>query len=203
MGAPGLPSTRNQSTIGFAGLPWHNGPAALEETMKQLGVFFLICVLWGPFALTFGAEPQEPIVESLGHVGLAISDLPPALHFYVDQLGLKEAFRINGPDGTPNLIYLRVANTDTFVELFPGRKKTSPTEGTTVNHLGLFVKDLQAELHSLKDRGYPLPDDAFEKAKKVQVDNSLLYFLRDPDGNKVELSQLRPDSLQVTSRKMP
>ena len=147
-----------------------------------------------------GADSSESNLISLGHVGLAISDLQPALHFYVDQLGLKEAFRIKGPDGKPVLVYLRVANTDTFVELFPGRKKTSATETSTINHLGLFVKDLQTELHILKDRGYPLPADAFEKARKVQVDNTLLYFIKDPDGNKVELSQLRPDSLQVTSR---
>lgn len=168
--------------------------------MNRLGMFFLVCVLWAPGALTFGADSSEPIVESLGHVGLAISDAQPALHFYIDQLGLKEAFRLNHPDGTPNLIYLRVANTDTFVELFPGRKTPTPSGTTTVNHLGFFVKDLQATLHALKDRGYPLPDDAFEKAKKVQADNTLLYFIKDPDGNKIELSQLRPDSLQATSR---
>ena len=168
--------------------------------MKRFGMLFLVCVLASPVLHGFGADSRETNLVSLGHVGLAISQLQPALHFYVDQFGLKEAFRISFPDGTPNLIYLRVANTATFVELFPGRKKTSPTEGFTVNHLGLFVKDLQAELHSLKDRGYPLPADAFEKAKKVQVDNSLLYFVKDPDGNKIELSQLLLDSLQVTSR---
>ena len=169
--------------------------------MKRIILFFLACMLWGPVGVTFGAESGESLVESLGHVGLPISDLQPALHFYVDQLGLKEAFRLNHPDGTPSLIYLRVADTNTFVELFPGRIKTAPAGAPTVNHLGLFVKDLQATLHALKDRGYPLPDDAFEKAKKVQADNTLLYFIRDPDGNKIELSQLRPDSLQVTSRK--
>jgi catechol 2,3-dioxygenase-like lactoylglutathione lyase family enzyme len=163
-------------------------------------MLFLVCVLWSPALPGFGADSRETNLISLGHVGMAISDLQPALHFYIDQLGLKEAFRINFPDGTPDLIYLRVANTDTFVELFPGRKKTSPAETSTINHLGLFVKDLQAALHTLKDRGYPLPDDAFGKAKKNQVDNSLLYFVKDPDGNKVELSQLPPDSLQVTSR---
>jgi catechol 2,3-dioxygenase-like lactoylglutathione lyase family enzyme len=84
--------------------------------------------------------------------------------------------------------------------LFPGKKKPSPTESSSSNHLGLFVKDLQATLHALKERGYPLPDDAFQKATKVQADNSLLYFIKDPDGNKIELSQLRPDSLQLTSR---
>lgn len=169
--------------------------------MKRLGMLFLLCTFWGSTAPAFGADSSQPIVESLGHVGLAVSDVKPAMHFYVDQLGLKEAFRINNHDGTPNLIYLRVADTNTFIELFPGRKTSIPPAATTINHLGLFVKDLQASLRALKDRGYPLPADAFEKARKVQVDNTLLYFVKDPDGNKVELSQLRPDSMQVTSRK--
>jgi catechol 2,3-dioxygenase-like lactoylglutathione lyase family enzyme len=172
----------------------------MGETMKRLGMFFLACVMAAPGVIALGADSSDSNLISLGHVGLEISDLQPALHFYVDQLGLKEAFRLNGADGKPNLVYLRVANTDTFVEIFPGRKKTSPEETSKINHLGLFVKDLQAELHTLKDRGYPMPADAFEKAKKIQADNTMLYFIKDPDGNKVELSQLRPDSMQVTSR---
>jgi catechol 2,3-dioxygenase-like lactoylglutathione lyase family enzyme len=133
-------------------------------------------------------------------VAVEVSSLAPALHFYVDQLGLKESFRLKRPDGTPFLIYLRVADTDTFVELFPDRKKPSAVESSTANHLGFFVKDLQATLRALKDRGYPLPGDAFQKATKLQADNTMNYFVKDPDGNKVELSQLRPDSFQVTSR---
>jgi catechol 2,3-dioxygenase-like lactoylglutathione lyase family enzyme len=169
--------------------------------MKRLGLAVAILGMAGLCAPTsFGADNAEPIVESLGHVGLDISDLQPALHFYVDQLGLKEAFRLSRPDGTPFLIYLRVADTNTFIELFPGKKKLSAPESSSSNHLGLFVKNLQTTLHALKDRGYPLPDDAFQKATKVQADNTLLYFIKDPDGNKIELSQLRPDSFQVTSR---
>jgi lactoylglutathione lyase len=168
--------------------------------MKRSAMFILATALLWPGTAMLGADPSEPIVESLGHVGLAISNAQPALHFYIDQLGLKEAFRLNHPDGSPDLIYLRVGNRNTFVELFPGKKTPSSPGTATVNHLGLFVKDLQATLHALKDRGYPLPDDAFEKAKKVQADNTLLYFIKDPDGNRIELSQLRPDSLQVTSR---
>ena len=169
--------------------------------MKHLRLFLLILVLMGPGVLTpFCADNGAPIIESLGHVGLDISDLKPALHFYVEQLGLKEAFRLMRPDGTPWLLYLRVADTNTFVELFPGKKKPSPTESSSSNHLGLFVKDLQATLHALKERGYPLPDDAFQEAAKVPPGNSPHYFIKNPDGNKIELSQLRPDSLQVTSR---
>jgi hypothetical protein len=36
--------------------------------MKRWALFILVCVLWGPGALTFGADSPEPIVESLGHV---------------------------------------------------------------------------------------------------------------------------------------
>jgi len=168
--------------------------------MKRLPMLVLVCILCVPGMAAFGADSSDSNLISLGHVRLEISDLQPALHFYVDQLGLKEAFRLSGADGKPWLVYLRVGNTDTFVEIFPGKKKTSPAETSKINHLGLFVKDLQAELHQLQDRGYPLPADAFEKAKKVQADNTLLYFIKDPDGNRVELSQLRQDSLQVTSR---
>lgn len=168
--------------------------------MKRFAMLLLALAVGGAGVLTRGADAQRPILESLGHVGLAISDLQPALHFYIDQLGLREAFRLRHPDGTPSLVYLRVANTDTFVEIFPGTKAPGAATVKTINHLGFFVKDLQATLHALQERGYPLPADAFEKARKVQADSTFLYFIKDPDGNKIELSQLRPDSLQVTSR---
>ena len=66
-------------------------------------------------------------------------------------------------------------------------------------HLGLLVKDLQATLRTLEARGYPLPAGAFKQAPKLQLDNSYLYFIKDPDGNRIELSQMTPDSLEFKS----
>jgi catechol 2,3-dioxygenase-like lactoylglutathione lyase family enzyme len=168
--------------------------------MKRFAIWMLLIILGGTGAAASGADVPKPIVESLGHVGLAISNLQPALHFYIDQLGLTEAFRLRRPDGTPSLVYLRVADTNTFVELFPGTRSPNAAGTRTVRHIGFFVRDLQATLRALKARGYPLPADAFEKARHIQADNTFLYFIKDPDGNRIELSQLRPDSLQVTSR---
>ncbi len=136
-------------------------------------------------------------IEHLGHAGVAVSDLAKALHFYVDQLGLKESFRLKKPDGTPSLIYLRVAGSDTFVELFPG---TANSPQPRPYHLGLFVTNLQATLHTLQARGYSFPPDAFEKAAKVQADGTLLYFIKDPDGNNIELSEMTPGSFQAKTR---
>jgi lactoylglutathione lyase len=141
-------------------------------------------------------------VEYLGHVGLGVTDLTRALHFYCDQLGLTEAFRLKKPDGTPSLVYLRI-NNNNFVELFPGAKEqgTLPRGATAIRHLGLFVKDLQSTLHILKERGYPISDEAIEQAKVPKADGTLMTFVKDPDGNAVELSQITPDSLQAKSRK--
>jgi hypothetical protein len=60
-----------------------------------------------------------------------------------------------------------------------------------------MVEDLQAALHALKNKGYPLPDDAFDKASKIAGDGTVYYFVNDPDGNHIELSQLGPECLQV------
>jgi lactoylglutathione lyase len=159
------------------------------------------------FPLSGTAGEVEPVnemgIQYLGHVGVAVSDMEKAMHFYTYQLGLNEAFRLMNPEGTSVvLVYLRV-NDNNFVELFPGATKRSALQSneTGIRHLGLFVKDLQATLRALKERGVALPEDAFEKAAKVQADGTQLYFLKDPDGNSIELSQILPESFQAKSRR--
>jgi lactoylglutathione lyase len=173
--------------------------------MKRAKLVFLVAMVLGMGSGTlFGGEQDAAGVQMLGHVGLGVSDLQRALHFYTYQLGLKEAFRLKRPDGSPFLLYLRVDDSN-FVELFPGGTKQMQAQapGIGIYHLGLFVKDLQATLRTLQGRGYPLPADAFVKAAKVQADGTLLYFLKDPDGNNIELSQITPESLQAKSGFQP
>jgi lactoylglutathione lyase len=167
--------------------------------MRYGGFVLLVAVLLGvtPRIVTAGDEVGS--IGSLGHVGVAVSDLQVALHFYVDQLGFKEAFRLKRPDGTPVLVYLRVGDSNSFVELFPGTKAPGTPPLPQAYHLGLIVKDLQATLHRLEARGYPLPADAYKQAAKLQIDNTYLYFIKDPDGNRIELSQMTPESLEHKS----
>src|SRR5271170_6221711 len=165
--------------------------------MRRVTVGMLAVFL---FLLSSKAYPADDSnrtgIVSLVHVGVGVSDLTKALHFYVDQLGFKEAFRLNKADGGPLLIYLHVENSNTFVELFPGHNPPS-SPFPTVYHMGFVVKDLQATLHTLKDRGYPLEADAFEKSSKVAGDGTKYYFVSDPDGNHIELSELDPGALQL------
>jgi lactoylglutathione lyase len=170
-----------------------------DQMMKYRGFVLLVAALLAVTPKFLTAGDAVTSIESLGHVGVAVSDLQPALHFYVDQLGFKEAFRLKRPDGTPVLVYLRVGGGNSFVELFPGTKAPGSAPLPQSYHLGLLVKDLQATLRTLEARGYPLPADAFKQAAKLQIDNTYLYFIKDPDGNRIELSQMTPESVEHKS----
>lgn len=163
--------------------------------MKSIRCLLLLSLFLVPGFLKAAPEPIG--IESLGHVGIAVSNLQKALHFYVGQLGLKEAFRLNRPDGKPWLVYLQVGDSSTFIELFPGTKTATSPPLPKPFHFGFFVKNLQETLHKLQARGYHLPPDAFERAAKVEADGTLLYFIHDPDGNRIELSQVTPQSYEA------
>ena len=148
------------------------------------------------FRCAAGATEPTLGIENLGHVGIGVTDLPRALHFYEGILGLTETFRLNRPDGSPRLVYLHIPHSRTFVELFPAAKGEPPAHLPPVYHFGFFVKNLQATLHGLSARGYPIPAGAYAKAAKPAADGTFLYFIFDPDGNRIELSQINPDSYQ-------
>lgn len=140
-------------------------------------------------------------IGGLVHVGVGVSNLDRALHFYVGQLGLKEAFRLNKADGTPMLIYLQVNQGNTFIEIFPGGKTGTTPQMPGIYHMGLAVRDLQATLRALQASGYPLPPKAFQQAAGRAADGTYYYFIEDPDGNHVELSQIPADAMEAKAAK--
>lgn len=181
----------------------HHLSLAVEVKMTtRIILLTLLLGVGGAVSLGQSTAPGNNAgIQYLGHVAVGVSDLGKAMHFYCDQLGLTEVFRLP-PTSSPMLVYLRV-NNDNFVELFPKSEKQSATVGnqTGLRHLGFFVKDLQTTLHTLQNRGYSLPDDAFKQAAQVRADGTFLYFIKDPDGNQIELSQILPDSKQAKSRR--
>ena len=165
--------------------------------IKRLAIF---CALAASGAPTLPAADNGIGVQALVHAGVSVTDLDRALHFYIGQLGLKEAFRLPKPDGTPKLVYLQV-NDSTFIEIFPQPAHTPP-QSPAVFHIGLVVKNLQDTLHALQANGYALPANAFEKAAVLADDGTYHFTVQDPDGNFIELSQMTPDALEAKASKM-
>jgi lactoylglutathione lyase len=129
------------------------------------------------------------MITDIGHAAFAAHDLDRSLAFYA-LLGINEAFRLNREDGSLMLVYLHVAG-DRFVEVFPGGPPPDPERKGSFMHLCLLADDLRATVEDLRAQGV-----AIERELKLGLDGNWQAWIRDPDGNSIELMQLAEDSPQ-------
>jgi lactoylglutathione lyase len=137
------------------------------------------------------------MITGIGHTAYAVSDLEASLRFYCTHLGLREAFRLTHDDGRVWIVYLQV-NENTFIELFPGAEGPVPAAGKAAGyrHLCLTVDDMHATIADLAGRGMPLSGQPTQGK-----DGNWQFWLTDPDGHRIELMQISPDSPQAQAGK--
>lgn len=107
------------------------------------------------------------------HVSINVDDVPAALEFYTDVLGLE--VRSDRPDFGFGGAWLNAGGQQ--VHLIEG--KVPDHKG---QHFALQVDDLPAVVDELRHR-------AVEVSDPVKVGNGFQAFLNDPCGNTVELQQ--------------
>lgn len=128
---------------------------------------------------------MSPIAR-IGHVHLTVSDLDRALAFYRDVLGMEVTARY-GRDA----VFLSYGGYHHHVGLntWAGRGAPRPAPGTTgLYHFAILYPDrpaLAAAVRRVLEHGVPL-----EGASDHGVSEAV--YLRDPDGNGVELYRDRP-----------
>jgi catechol 2,3-dioxygenase len=124
----------------------------------------------------------------IGHVHLTVSDLDRALAFYRDALGLEVTARY-GRDA----VFLSYGGYHHHVALntWAGRGAPRPAPGTTgLYHFAILYPDrpaLAAAVRRVLEHGV-----ALEGASDHGVSEAV--YLRDPDGNGVELYRDRPEA---------
>jgi methylmalonyl-CoA/ethylmalonyl-CoA epimerase len=114
---------------------------------------------------------HERTVVSIGQIAISTKDVPPALAFYRDALGLEFLFEA-GP-----LAFLACGDV---------RIMLSPPESPELDHpssvLYFRVDDIHAARADLVERGVPFDDEPHLIAR--MPDHELwMTFFRDPDGN--------------------
>jgi lactoylglutathione lyase len=129
------------------------------------------------------------MITDLGHPAFGAYDLEESLAFYA-KLGLRESFRLHYPDGRLMLVYLHIGG-DRFLELFPGGPPPEPDRVQSFRHICLLSDDLRADVERLRAAGV-----AIEREPKEGLDGNLQAWIRDPDGNAIELMQLVESSPQ-------
>ncbi len=124
----------------------------------------------------------------IGHVHLTVSDLDRALAFYRDALGF-EVTTTYGRDA----VFLSAGGYHHHIGLntWAGRGAPRPAPGTTgLYHFAILYPDraaLAAAVRRLRDQGVPLEGAADHGVSEA-------VYLRDPDGNGVELYRDRPEN---------
>ncbi len=134
------------------------------------------------------------------HVAFRVRDVAQSLAFYEGVLGFREAFRVYRPDGRLGLIYVQFG-ADQFVELFEGgegqRQPEPPPDGSGYLHFCVTVEDLDFALETLRRKGLDI-GPAYTGTSGARI-----YFIEDPDGNKIELAEMneRSQTRQAAARR--
>jgi lactoylglutathione lyase len=128
------------------------------------------------------------MITDVGHPAFRVHNLQKSLEFYA-LLGIHEKFRLNHEDGSLMLAYLHVGG-DRFIELFPGGKPPEELQGSFM-HLCLLTDDLHTDVEMLQSKGIKI-----DYGPSMGLDHNWQAWIKDPDGNPIELMQLSEESPQ-------
>ncbi len=140
------------------------------------------------------------MITQLAHINF-FSDKPKEMiDFYINKLGLKIAFTLDNDKGKPFGWYVGCGKM-TFVEIFDqagavrqwGGRVIELQRGNKYRHLCFEVKDLESYRNILITRGIDVTP------VMVGMDNSKQAWIKDPDGNDIELMEYTTASFQLRS----
>lgn len=131
-------------------------------------------------------------VSSITHVAIRVKEIERTLDFYTNKLGFSEMMRLDR-DGKLWLVYLRITD-DQYLEVFPEGEgeRTAEREAVGYNHMCLAVPDIDQTVRELEEAGVPLI-----RPKTMGADGNWQAWIEDPDGHRIELMQMAPNSMQA------
>ena len=133
------------------------------------------------------------MIKALAHTCYTVRDLDASIDFYSKKLGLPVAFDFVNDQGSRYGVYLH-AGGRSFIELFIG-EPGKPSPNQSYGHCCFEVDDINATVAELRECGVEAEDPRFE------CDKSWQSWISDPDGNRIELHQYTPQSLQAEALK--
>ncbi len=148
-------------------------------------LFFLIVgVVLGLAAQSVIAQSPNRGIVFLNHVGISVPNLDRAVAYYTKTMGFPEAFRNLDDKGKPTLVYVQISK-NTFLELQPANADRPPG----ISHFGVVVENMPAATAMFKQRGVNVSEI------RVSPTKAILSNVTDPNGIRVELLELPPESL--------
>jgi lactoylglutathione lyase len=142
--------------------------------------------------MTMTDTETKPAVESgkarLLHTMLRVKDLDKSLHFYTDLLGMQLLRKRDYPTGKFTLAFVGYGDesASTVIELTHNWEQAEPYAlGSAFGHLAIGVPDVYKACEQLGAAGVKIPRPAGPMAHG----GSVIAFIEDPDGYRIELVQ--------------
>lgn len=156
----------------------------------KLRIPLLLVLLIAP--LVAQDAPKRPRITGISHAAFYVSDMAKARAFYEGFLGYQSPFSIPRKDPAEQLVWIKINDRQT-VELFPGSEVSPETD--RLYHIAIETDDAEAMRLYLQSKGVAVPP----KTAIGKIGNKN-YFVKDPNGNTVEIVEYLPDSWTVREK---
>jgi lactoylglutathione lyase len=132
---------------------------------------------------------SSDIAMRLLHTMLRVGDLEAALSFYCNVLGMNLLRRKDYPDGKFTLAFVGYGEESdhTVIELTHNWDTASYTLGDAYGHIAIGVDDIDATCDRIAAKG----GKVVRAPGPMKHGSTVIAFVEDPDGYKVELIQIR------------
>ena len=143
--------------------------------------------------INIDSNPGFPAAAGLSHVAIRTRDIHASIRYYTEVLGLKEAFRMHREDGSLATVYLWIAKGQ-YLELFTGgtEARHAGLNEAGMCHICLMTEDISRSYESVRSGGGPLDSEI-----KRGQSRCLMFWTHDPDGTRIEMMELTPESMQA------
>jgi lactoylglutathione lyase len=118
------------------------------------------------------------------HTCLNVSNLDASIEFYTNRIGLKFVSRREIKQNNAEIAFLTDAS-GSAIELTHWRDKKTLAEGDNFDHIAFGVEDVAATVNKLREGGVTIAMEPYS----LQGSTSKIAFIKDPDGNWLELIQ--------------
>jgi lactoylglutathione lyase len=130
---------------------------------------------------------RDKEMSSFLHTMIRVGDLDRSVRFYTEQLGMRELRRNDVPDGKYTLAFVGYGDesSHSVLELTYNYGVDHYEQGTAFGHLAVGVPDVAASCERMRAAGVKIT----REPGPVKFGKTVIAFIEDPDGYKIELIQ--------------